>query len=90
MIKDRKYRQKLIARYLEADTTVQEEIMLAEYYRTHKVGADEADVARLNLIGPRKKEPDQAVQSYIYCCGRLHRTFDNVGQASSGEGIYYG
>ena len=34
MIKDRKYRQKLIARYLEADTTVQEEILLAEYYRT--------------------------------------------------------
>ena len=50
MIKDRKYRQKLIARYLEADTTVQEEIMLAEYYRTHKVGADEADVARLILM----------------------------------------
>ena len=50
MIKDRKHRQKLIARYLEADTTVQEEIMLAEYYRTHKPEADEADVARLILM----------------------------------------
>ena len=50
MIKDKKQRQKLIARYLEADTTVQEEIMLAEYYRTHKVEADEADIARLILL----------------------------------------
>lgn len=50
MIKDRKYRQKLIARYLEADTTVQEEMMLAEYYRTHKAEADEADIARLILM----------------------------------------
>lgn len=50
MIKNRKHRQKLIARYLEADTTVQEEIMLAEYYRTHKAEADEADVARLILM----------------------------------------
>ena len=50
MIKDKKHRQKLIARYLEADTTVQEEIILAEYYRTHKAEADEADVARLILM----------------------------------------
>jgi len=50
MIKNKKNRQKLIARYLEADTTVQEEIMLAEYYRTHKAEADEADVARLILM----------------------------------------
>ena len=41
MIKDKKQRQKLIARYLEADTTVQEEIMLAEYYRTHRADADD-------------------------------------------------
>ena len=47
---NKKHRQKLIARYLEADTTVQEEIMLAEYYRTHKAEADEADVARLILM----------------------------------------
>ena len=50
MIMNKKHRQKLIARYLEADTTVQEEIMLAEYYRTHKAEADEADVARLILM----------------------------------------
>ena len=56
MIKDRKQRQKLIARYLEADTTVQEEIMLAEYYRTHKVEADEADIARLILLDYPKAE----------------------------------
>ena len=56
MIKDKKHRQKLIARYLEADTTVQEEIMLAEYYRTHKADADESDIARLILLDYPKAE----------------------------------
>lgn len=56
MIKDKKQRQKLIARYLEADTTVQEEIMLAEYYRTHRADADEADFARLILLDYPKAE----------------------------------
>lgn len=56
MIKDKKHRQKLIARYLEADTTVQEEIMLAEYYQTHKAEADEADIARLILMDYPKVE----------------------------------
>ncbi len=56
MIKDKKHRQKLIARYLEADTTVQEEIMLAEYYRTHKADADESDIARLILLDHPKAE----------------------------------
>ena len=56
MIKDKKQRQKLIARYLEADTTVREEIMLAEYYRTHKADADEADIARLILLDYPKAE----------------------------------
>ena len=56
MIKDKKHRQKLIARYLEADTTVQEEIMLAEYYWTHKADADEADIARLILLDYPKAE----------------------------------
>ena len=50
MIKDKKHRQKLIARYLEADTTVQEEMMLAEYYMTLKPDADESDIARLILM----------------------------------------
>ena len=56
MIKDKKQRQKLIARYLEADTTVQEEIMLAEYYRTNRADADEADIARLILLDYPKAE----------------------------------
>ena len=56
MIKDKKQRQKLIARYLEADTTVQEEIMLAEYYQTHKAEDDEADIARLILMDYPKAE----------------------------------
>ena len=56
MIKDKKQRQKLIARYLEADTTVQEEIMLAEYYRTHKADDDEADIARMILMDYPKAE----------------------------------
>ena len=56
MIKDKKQRQKLIARYLEADTTVREEIMLAEYYRTHKADADEEYIARLILLDYPKAE----------------------------------
>ena len=56
MIKDKKQRLKLIARYLEADTTVREDIMLAEYYRTHKADADEADIARLILLDYPKAE----------------------------------
>lgn len=56
MIKDKKHREKLLAKYLEADTTVQEEIMLAEYYRTHKADADEADIARLILMDYPKAE----------------------------------
>ncbi len=56
MIKDKKHRQKLIARYLEADTTIQEEIMLAEYYMTHKPDADESDIARLILMDHPKAD----------------------------------
>lgn len=50
MIEDKRHRQKLLARYLEADTTVQEEILLANYYRTHRADADESDIARLILL----------------------------------------
>ena len=56
MIENKKYRQRLIARYLEADTTVQEEILLGEYYSTHKVDADESDVAGLILMDWPKAE----------------------------------
>ena len=50
MIENRKYRRKLIERYLEAGTTVQEEMLLARYYSTHKAESDEADAARLILM----------------------------------------
>lgn len=62
MIENRKYRQKLIGRYLEADTTVREEILLAEYFRTHKAEADEADVAQLILMDYPKADILQDVE----------------------------
>ena len=78
---NKKHRQKLIARYLEADTTVQEEIMLAEYYRTHKAEADEADVARLILmdypVADILSDPERKRDiSYIMYCpdGYVHHT----------------
>lgn len=50
MIENRKYRQKLIGKYLEAETTVQEEMLLARYFQTHKPETDETDIARLILL----------------------------------------
>lgn len=49
MIEDKKYRQALIDRYLDAGTSVEEEIELAGYYAAHGCDADEAAVARLVL-----------------------------------------
>lgn len=49
MIEDKRYRKQLTDRYLTADTTVEEEILLAEYYATHPADEDEADIARLIL-----------------------------------------
>jgi len=46
-LNDKQERLTLIERYLEADTTVQEEQMLAEYYATHRPDADEEQVATL-------------------------------------------
>lgn len=46
-LNDKKERLALIERYLEADTTVQEEQMLAEYYATHQPDADEEQIASL-------------------------------------------
>ena len=46
---DKNIRSELIARYLEAETDVREEILLAEYFAEHAPEADEAAVARLVL-----------------------------------------
>ncbi|MCQ2171138.1 MAG: hypothetical protein MJZ17_00050 [Bacteroidales bacterium] len=62
MIDNKEYRSKLIARYLEAETSVKEEIELAEYYsavREGRLDADEAAVARLILAD----HPEVAVLS---------------------------
>ena len=49
MIEDKKYRQQLLESYLDAGTTVEEEISLAQYYATHTPDADEAAAAALIL-----------------------------------------
>lgn len=60
MIENKEYRSKLIAKYLEAETTVEEEIALAEYYALeNQIDADEAAVARLILAD----HPEAAILS---------------------------
>lgn len=60
MIENKEYRRKLIAKYLEAETTVEEEIALAEYYALEDlIDADEAAVARLILAD----HPEAAILS---------------------------
>lgn len=46
-LNDKQERLLLIERYLDADTTVQEERMLAEYYATHTIDSDEEQIAEL-------------------------------------------
>lgn len=46
-LNDKQERLALIERYLEADTTVLEERMLAEYYATHQPDADEEPISDL-------------------------------------------
>ena len=46
-IKDKEIRLQLIAKYLEAETTVAEEAMLHTYYMENKVEADEQAIARM-------------------------------------------
>ena len=47
MIENKQYRKALAERYLEADTTIREEQMLAEYYETHLPDDDEMQIAAL-------------------------------------------
>lgn len=44
-LNDKQERLALIERYLEADTTVQEERMLVEYYASHQPDADEEQIS---------------------------------------------
>lgn len=46
-LNDKQERLALIERYLEADTTIREEQMLAEYYASHQPDADEEQIASL-------------------------------------------
>jgi hypothetical protein len=46
---DKRLRGELIARYLDAETDIREEMLLAEYFAKHAPEADEAAVARLVL-----------------------------------------
>ena len=46
---DKRLRGELIARYLDAETDIREEMLLAEYFAEHAPEADEAAVARLVL-----------------------------------------
>lgn len=47
MLENKQFRKALAERYLDADTTIQEEKMLAEYYASHPIDADEEPVAAL-------------------------------------------
>lgn len=47
MLENKQFRMALAERYMEADTTIQEEKMLAEYYASHPIDADEEPVAAL-------------------------------------------
>lgn len=49
-INDKDYRTALIARYLEADTTVAEEALLAGYYAANKADDDETAVAGMIMM----------------------------------------
>ena len=46
---DKRFRGELIARFLDAETDVREEMLLAEYFAEHAPEADEAAAARLVL-----------------------------------------
>ena len=50
MINDKKYRLSLIEKYLNAETSVKEENMLAKYYASHKADADEEAIAKQILM----------------------------------------
>ena len=69
MIEDRKYRQQLIETYLDAETTVEQEIALAQWFATHTPDADEAAAAALILAD----HPQAAILS-----GEGAREFDNA------------
>lgn len=49
-IEDKDTRSSLIERYLEAETTVSEEIALAQWFSAHAAGPDEEAVAKLILL----------------------------------------
>ena len=44
MLENKQFRMALAERYLDADTTIQEEKMLAEYYASHPIDADEEPI----------------------------------------------
>ena len=47
MLENKQFRKALAERYLEADTTIREEQMLAQYYASHQPDADEEQIAAL-------------------------------------------
>ena len=47
MLENKQFRKALAERYLEADTTIREEQMLAQYYASHQPDADEEPIAAL-------------------------------------------
>ena len=47
MLENKQFRKALAERYLDADTTIREEQMLAQYYASHQPDADEEQIAAL-------------------------------------------
>lgn len=56
---DKAIRSALVARYLDAETDIREEMLLAEYFAGHEPEADEAAVARLVLA----EHPESLLQA---------------------------
>lgn len=70
-IHNKEYRKKLIERYLNADSTSQEEGLLKDYFTNNSADEDEKDIAYLIKIGQCKEEaynstltPDTGAEEY--------------------------
>lgn len=64
-LENSKERKTLIDKYLNAETSLAEERLLAEFYRTHKAADEESAIARLLLIDPPVETPLEEKLSHM-------------------------
>lgn len=62
---DDKERREMVARFMQAETTAEEERLLADYYRNHsdKLSPEEEDLRMLLLLSATHKEPTEFAPS---------------------------